>query len=151
MQEPRQTAPFAKLSLVSVTLTVIFATITHAYDYGLGHSALIAGCIVVVICSVLNILYQRTRNKAILLFYELLNAWIIIGFGIVNGFWNHAFKVFLNFLHGGYLPPVMARLFMNPKIGSVFLECVGILTFVASMFAAYYGFKLVPGKQSTYL
>jgi hypothetical protein len=32
MQEPKQTAPFAKLSLVSVTLTVIFAAITHAYD-----------------------------------------------------------------------------------------------------------------------
>ena len=134
MQENKQAMPFAK-SLISVTLTVILASITHAYEFG--YRAFVAVVIVVALLYALNILYRRTKNKASLVFYGLLNAWIIIGFGLINGFWNHTFKAFLSYLHGGYLPPFLAGLFMKPQIGSFLYEGIGTLTFVSSVFAAY--------------
>lgn len=146
MQE-HKTNYFAKLSLLSIALTVIFASITHAYQFG--YRAFVAGAIMIVILSVLNMLYQRAKNKMIFVLYALLNAWVIIGLGIINGFWNHAFKTFLNYLHGGYLPPFLAGLFIDPKIGSFLLEGAGILTFVASMIATYYILKMIPRKHNS--
>ncbi len=131
----------AGLSLAGVSAVVILASITHAYKFG--HRAFIAGVILIALLYVLNILYRRTRNKVFLVFYAVLNGWVIIGFGLFNGFWNHTFKLFLNFLHNGYLPPFMAKFFITPQIGSFFFEGVGILTFVMSIFAVYYGYKFI--------
>ncbi|MBI3378548.1 MAG: hypothetical protein HY035_09160 [Nitrospirae bacterium] len=144
LQETKQTTPIAKLFLLSIALTVILASITHAYEFG--HRAFIAGFILISLLCVLNIMCRRTSNKIFLVFYGLLNAWVIIGFGLFNGFWNHVFKVFLNYLHNGYLPPFLAKLFMTPQLGSFFFEGVGMLTFVVSMFAAYYGYKFIKEK-----
>lgn len=131
----------AGLSLAAISATVILASITHAYEFG--HRAFIAGFIVIALLCGMNILYRRTKNKVFLVFYGLLNAWVIIGFGLLNGFWNHAFKLFLNYLHNGFLPPFLAKLFMTPQTGSFFFEGAGILTFVMSIFAAYYGYKFI--------
>lgn len=141
MQEAKQTTLIAKLSLLSIALTVILASITYAYKFG--YRSFIAGFILIALLCAFNILYRRTRNKVFLVFYGLLNAWVIVGFGLFNGFWNHAFKVFLNYLHNGFLPPFLAKLFMTPQIGSLFYEGVGVLTFIMSILAAYYGYKLV--------
>lgn len=141
LQQTNQTMPISKLSLLSIALTVILASITHAYEFG--HHAFIAGFILITLISTFNIIYQRTRNKVSHVFYVLLNTLVIIGFGLFNGFWNHAFKVFLYYLHNEYLPPILAKLFMTPQIGSFFFEGVGILTFVMSVFAAYYGYKFM--------
>lgn len=146
MQPIKQATPFARQSLLSITLTVILATGTHAYEFG--YRAFIAGLIIICVFCILNIRFRRTKNKTLLLIYELLNAWIIIGFGVVNGLWNHAFKVFLKYLHGGSLPPLLARLFANPQTGSFFYESAAILTFAAGMFAAYYGFKLIEKRSN---
>jgi len=145
MQE-NKTNFFSKLSLISIALTVILTSITHAYE--LGSRALIAGGILIIIMGVLNIFYQCNTNKMLFVLYALLNAWVIVGFGVINGFWNHVFKIFLTYLHNGHLPPLLAGLFSDSKIGSIFFESVGILTFVASMFAAYYIFQMVPKKQN---
>jgi len=131
----------AMLSLASVSATVVLASITHAADYG--HRAFIAGLIVIALLWGMNLLYRRTGKKILLAFYGLLSAWVIIGFGLVNGFWNHGMKVFLYYLHNGALPPFLAKLFLTPQIGSFFIESAGILTFVLSMFAAYHGFKFM--------
>lgn len=141
IQESEQKISAAALSLAGISATIVLASITHAYQFG--YRAFIAGLIVIALLCGINLLYRRTRNKAFLVLYGLLNAWVIIGFGLLNGFWNHAFKVFLNYLHNGYLPPFLAKLFMTPQIGSAFFEGAGILTFVMSMFAAYYGYKLM--------
>jgi hypothetical protein len=140
MQE-NKTNSFGKQSLISIIFTVILASVTHAYQFG--YRAFVAGGILIIILGMLNIFYQRNKNKMLIVLYALLNAWVIVGFGIINGFWNHAFKVFLTYLHNGYLPPLLAGLFLDPKIGSVFFEGTGILTFVASMFATYYIFKMI--------
>ncbi len=141
IQASGQNISTARLSLAGISATVILASITHAYEFGI--RAFIAGFIVITLLCALNIQYRRMRNKVFLVFYGLLNAWVIIGFGLFNGFWNHSVKVFLNYLHTGYLPPFLAKLFMTPQIGSFFFEGVGILTFVMSIFAAYYAYKFI--------
>ena len=128
-------------SLASITLTVILASIVHFYEFG--YRALVAGFAVIVVIWALLLLFRQTKNKVFLIFYGLLGLWNIIGFGLFNGFWNHVFKVFLTYLHNGYLPPMLSRLFLNPKIGSFIFETAGILTFTASLFAAYYGYKFI--------
>lgn len=140
-QDSKQKISAAGLSLAGISATVILASITHAYEFG--YRAFVAGFIVIALLCAFSILYWSTRNKVFLVFYGLLNAWVIIGFGLFNGFWNHTFKVFLHYLHNGYLPPFLAKLFMTPQIGSSFFEGVGILTFVMSMFAVYYGYKFI--------
>jgi hypothetical protein len=129
------------MSLAGVSATIILASITHASRFG--YRAFIAGFIVIALLSVFNILYRRTMNKVFLVFYGLVNAWVIIGFGLINGFWNHAVKVFLFYLHNGYLPPFLAKLFMTPQMEGPFIEGIGMLTFVMSLFAAYYGYKFI--------
>ncbi|MDP4103324.1 MAG: hypothetical protein Q8935_00105 [Bacillota bacterium] len=145
MHTDEHPTPFAWLSLVSIALTVLFASATHAFQFGI--HAIIAGFFVLLILGILNTLYQRTKNNVFLIFYELLIGWIVIGFGIVNGFWNHALRLSLYYLHGGMLPPPLAKLFPDVKAENFTLETLAILTFIASIFAAYYGFKLIPKKH----
>ncbi|MBI5099546.1 MAG: hypothetical protein HZB30_09950 [Nitrospirae bacterium] len=140
-QVSEQKMSAAALSRAYLSATVILASITHAYVFG--HRAFIAGFIVIAFIYAFNILYLRTRNKVFLVFYGLLNAWVIIGFGLFNGFWNHVLKAFLNYLHNGHLPSFLAKLFMTPEIGSSYFEGVGMLTFIMSMCAAYYGYKFI--------
>lgn len=141
IQASEQKMSAAGLSLAGISATVILTSITHAY--GFGYRAFVAGFIVIAFLCAFNILYRRTGNKVFLVFYGFLNAWVIIGFGLFDGFWNHAIKVFLQYLHNGYLPPFLAKLFLTPQIRSSFFEGVGVLTFVMSMFAAYHGYKLI--------
>ena len=131
----------AALSLAGISATIILASITHVYEFG--YRAFIAGLISIALLCGMSILYQRTKKKVFLVFYGLLNAWAIIGLGLLNGFWNHSFKVFLYYLHNGALPSFLAKLFMTPQIGSFFYEGAGVLTFVMSMVASYYGYKLI--------
>lgn len=146
MQDIKQIKRFSTLSLFSITLTVSLASITHFFQFG--YRAFVAGGIIAIILIILNNLYQRNKNTIIFIFYALLNAWVIIGFGIINGFWNHTFKVFLNYLHNGYLPPFLAGLFSDPKVGSLLFEGTGIATFVMSMVATYYIFQMAPKKHT---
>ncbi len=137
-----QQAPSAAVpAMATISATVLLAAITHAYAFG--PRAVIAGLLIVAVLCGLNVLYQRTRNTAVLVLYGIITAWVIIGFGVVNGFWNHAFKAFLYYLHNGALPPLLAKLFMTPRIESPLLEGAGILTFAMSVFAAYYGYKFI--------
>lgn len=133
--------PAAMLSLAAVSATVILASITHAFESGC--RAFVAGFIVIALLWGMNILYRRTDKKVFLVLYGLLNAWVIVGFGLANGFWNHGMKLFLYYLHNGSLPPFLAKLFMTPQIGNFFIEGLGVLTFVTSMLASYYGFKFM--------
>jgi hypothetical protein len=140
-QAAEQKMSAAALSLAGISATVILASVTHAYQFG--SRAFVAGFIVIALLCGMNILYRRTSSRVFLVLYGLLNAWVIIGFGLLNGFWNHSFKVFLYYLHNGNLPPFLAKLFMTPQIGGFFYEGAGVLTFVMSMVASYYGYKLM--------
>lgn len=145
MQTTKQSFAFGNLSLISTTLAVLLGSISHAYYFG--HIAFTVGIVFILILSILFFAYKRYANKFILFFYLLLNVFVVVGFGIIDGFWNHAIKVGLTYLHGGQLPPLFIGLFQNPEIGTFFQESVGVLTFLASMFSVYYGLKLVQKKQ----
>ena len=136
-----QAMPAAVASLAASSATIVLASVTHAYEFG--YRAFAAGFAIIVLLYGISKLYQRTGHKVLLVFYGLLNAWVVIGFGLVNGFWNHAFKVFLHYLHNGSLPPFLAKLFMTPQIGSFVYEGTGVLTFAMSVAASYYGYKLI--------
>ncbi len=131
----------AALSMAAVSATVVLASITHASEFG--HRAFIAGLMVIALLGLMNSLYLRTGTSVFLVLYGLINAWVIIGFGLFSGFWNHAFKVFLYYLHNGSLPPLLAKLFAAPGIGSPFFEGAGVLTFALSLCAAYFGYKFM--------
>jgi hypothetical protein len=140
-QAIQQETPAAGLSLAAISATVILSSTTHAYESG--YRAFLAGLIVIALFFGMSILYRRTKKKYFLVLYGLLNAWVIIGFGLLSGFWNHGMKVFLYYLHNGSLPPFLAKLFMTPQIGSPFSEGAGVLTFFMSVFAAYYGSSFI--------
>ena len=141
-----KTNQYIKLSLASIIATVIFASITHTFEFGF--NALVVGAVMIAILSGLIIGYQRNKNKVLFWFYAVLNAWIIIGFGLINGFWNHTFKIGLTFLHNNSLPPAMASMFADPKIGSLLFEGAGIMTFIASLVATYYIFQMAPKRKN---
>lgn len=135
-----QAAPTGRLSLISITLTVILASIDHFYLFG--SRALVVGIGVIVLLHALIFLIWWTKNKAFLLVYGILNALIVVGFGLVNGFWNHAIKLLLTYLHNG-MPPSLANLFSHPAAGSLVYEGAGTLAFVTSLFATYFGYQFI--------
>lgn len=138
------------LSVVSISLTAALAAIGHAYDFG--PPALLAGVIVIALLIALGFGYQLSRNRLALVLYVLLSLWIIAGFGIVGGLWNHVIKLLL-YVGGGPLPPSVEPWFISLEPGSGAYETVGILTFVASVFAAVFGYRFIhvkpagPGRQ----
>ena len=133
-------------SIVSVSLTAALAAFTHAYDFG--GAALAVGGIAIVLLIMAGLGYQRTGHRAWMLFYALLNLWIIVGFGIVGGFWNHAVKVTLCAVYGGTLPSSLEPWFISLEPGTVVYEAAGILTFVGSMAAAVFGYRFVRSRPA---
>lgn len=129
----------ASPSLWSVSATVLLASITHAYESGT--PAFVVGAIIIAILFALSSHYHRTGHRLALVLYGLLNLWVIGGFGVVGGLWNHAVKVAISAVNDGALPVVVERFFMSPDLGSAMYEVVGILTFAASMFAAWFGYR----------
>lgn len=94
--------------------------------------------------------FRTTGNKTSLWAYGFLNTWLVVGFGFVDGFWNHTVKLIgfqlhsLLSLHGGVTNTVEKSF-----EGNLIYQATGILTFVASIFAAYYGYKFIRiGMQS---
>lgn len=128
-------------SLQSVSLAALLASVTHAYDFGVVAIAL--GVVVIAVLGALSARVRSSRSRVTLAVYALLNLWIIGGFGIVGGFWNHTVKLVLAAAHGGAVPQAAQRLFMSPDLGSVGYEASGVLTFVAAVLAATFGYRFV--------
>jgi hypothetical protein len=133
---------FTTLSLVSTVSTGILTSVHHVYDIGFGGIIL---ALVVVALPMLSMRQFRQRGSKVALWvYRLLTAWLVFGFGLVDGLWNHIIRplgfqlqALLSF-HGGGTKAVEKAVEWN-----FIYEGTGILTFVASMFAAYYGYKFI--------
>lgn len=139
----------ATLSFISILLTVIMASMHHIPTFG--HLAIVLGVAVGLVFLIIRAVFQYTRNEGVLLIYGLLNIIIIVGAGLIDGFWNHAFKLFIYHLHGGYIPPLLIHLFQNPAIGTLWYEATGILTFISSMFAAYFTYRFFRARHDNNL
>ena len=141
----------ATLSLVSITLTGIIATLHHVYR--LGFHLLVPGAAIILLPYLLMLWFKRAGNKAALWAYGLLNAFVILGLGFVDGFLDHtvlfsqtlAYNILLP-LHGGD-PETVEKVFslLPPAPVDAFLESTGVLTFIVSLFALYYGYKFIKG------
>ena len=129
-------------SLISIIATAVLTTVHHFYE--IGFLAVILVLLFIATPSLLIARYNKTEKKVFLWVYVLLNTWLVLGLGIVDGLFNHTTK-FLNLqvhallaLHGGSTK-VVEKAFE----GNIIYEGTGVLTFVASMFAAYYGYKFI--------
>lgn len=125
-------------SLQFVTLTVALASITHAAEFG--PAAFVVGAVSVGLMYVLLRNYRNSGSRFALVPYVVLTLWVIFGLGVVGGLWNHAVKMML-IARNGAVPEGLEGLFMSPDPGSIAMDHVGMFTFVASVPAAYFGFR----------
>ena len=130
---------YARLSVISVLVTTALITINHLYS--LGPSALGLGAVLVVLPATFLWWFRNTSSRLALAGYLLVNAWIVIGFGLQNGLW----EVTLNLFLGSFLASISTS-FPKPTIGDFWFEASGILTFVSSLFVLYFGAKLLQAK-----
>lgn len=145
------TEKYATHSLVSTLLTGILTSVHHAYE--IGYLAFVLGLVVVVLPALSMQWFRQTGSKAALWIFRLLTAWLVIGFGLADGLWNHVIKT-LGFYyvllpaHGGDAK-VVERTFsiLPPAVGNFIFEGTGILTFVAGLFAAYYAYKFAKQRK----
>jgi branched-chain amino acid transport system substrate-binding protein len=104
----------------------------------LGLVALVLGLFLAASAVMLLRWFRNTKSRAALVIYTLLNAWIIFGFGLSDGFWDSTIKVFFsNFLFQN------SRLFIRSPLGTYLFEVSGVLTFLGSMYVLYYGYKFL--------
>jgi ABC-type branched-subunit amino acid transport system substrate-binding protein len=139
------TYKYARFSLVSIVATSIVATVHHIYKLGPG--AFLLGAVIIVLPIALMLWFRKTSSSAALISYGLMNVWIIVGFGLVDGLWDHTLKIYLgNFLLSNY-----SYYFSWSPIGGFPFEATGILESVGSLFAAYYGYKFLRTAYSNEL
>ena len=133
-------------SVVSVSLTAALASVTHAYEFG--PAAFVVGAAAIAMVVALGLGYRRSGSRAALALYVALGLWIVVGLGIVGGFWNHAVKDVVCALRGGPLPASAEPWFLSPAPGDAVYETAGILTFVASVAAAVHGHRFIRARRA---
>jgi ABC-type branched-subunit amino acid transport system substrate-binding protein len=127
---------YGGLSLVSVMLTAVVITINHVYTLGTG--AFFLGFILLVVPAVLWWWLRRTQSRLALVGYLLMNAWIVVSFGLAKGFWDGVLRLFL----GTFLASRLSA-FPKPAIGLVGFELSGLLLFVGGLFVLYFAYKFI--------
>lgn len=143
---------YASVSLISTIVTATLTCIHHSYE--IGFYAVILVLLFIASPTLLMRWLRNTGNKGDLWAYGLLNAWLVLGLGLVDGLWNHTIRplgfqlhALLSFHGGG--TKVVEKTVEKAFEGNFIYEGTGILTFVASMFAAYYAYKFIRiSKQS---
>ena len=152
IQKTKEINTYANISLVSITLTGIIATLHYVYK--LGFSLLVPGAVIILLPYLLMLWFKRSGDKAALWAYGLLNAFVILGLGFADGFLDHtvlfsktlAYNILLP-MHGGD-PKIVEQVFslLPPVPVDVLLESTGVLTFIVSLFALYFGYKFIQGN-----
>jgi hypothetical protein len=137
---------YARLSLISITLTAIITSTHHVFRDGLG--LLVPGAIIILLPIVLMRWFTQTGNKWPVWIYGLYNVLIIVQLGVIDGFLDHVLKALglshLTFLPGGDAEVVQTVFSLwSPQAGNIFYEGTGILTFVGSVFATLYLFQFI--------
>jgi len=133
-------------SLWAASLTAAFAAVTHAYIFGPPALAVGVGGVAVLVA--LGLRHRRTGRPVWLWMYLLLNLWLVLGFGLVGGFWNHVVKVVVLLHHPQGMPPELGGLFIDHVMGTAGNEVAGSLTFLSSIAAAYYARRLLLGTRA---
>ncbi len=140
---------YASRSLISIIATAALTSIHHFYE--IGFLAVVLVLLFIVAPILLMQQFRNTGKKVLLWIYGLLNTWLVIGLGLVDGLFNHTMKL-LSFqvhalltLHGGSTKAVEKTF-----EGNLIYEGTGVLTFVTGIFAAYYGYKFIRTSVRSY-
>ena len=133
---------YASPSLISVIVTAVFTSLHHFYE--IGFLAVVLVLLFIISPTLLMQQFRNTRKRVFLWIYGILSIWLVIGLGLVDGLFNHTIKLLssqvhaLLALHGGGTKAVEKTF-----EGNLIYQSTGVLTFVASMFAVYYGYKFI--------
>lgn len=138
---------FAKSSLFSVILTALATSVHHYYEIGIHVIFLIL--VFILIPTLLMLRIQNSNKKIYLWIYGFLNVWLVAGFGFIDGFWNHTLKIFDSGINSlimsahGSMHGIGGGATEDNLAGNHIYQGAGILTFIAALFAAYYGYNFI--------
>lgn len=131
------TRRYARLSLTSILITSVLTTIHHYYRLGLGTLGL--GAMVIGLPIAMFLWFRNRKTRIALIGYALVSGWIIVGFGLVDGLWDSALKLFL----GNFLLVQYGQYFSWDPVGNFPFEATGVLAAISSLFAAYYLYRFL--------
>jgi len=126
-------------SVVAVALTAVAITFNHVFTLGSG--AFVLGATLLAVPPVLWIWFRRTGNRWALAAYGVMNAWIVVGFGVIKGLWEITLPIFA----GTWLSSVSTA-YPKPVFGDFGFEISGVAMFLGSLFVLYYGLQLVRSR-----
>jgi ABC-type branched-subunit amino acid transport system substrate-binding protein len=125
-------------SVIAVALTTVAITFNHVFT--LGGVAFLLGATLLVLPPALWIWFRRTGNRWALAAYGVMNAWIVVGFGVIKGLWDITLPIFA----GTFLSSVSTA-YPKPVFGAFGFEISGVAMFLGSLFVLYYGLQLIQG------
>src|SRR5437667_2472873 len=114
----------SRASIISVMLTAIAISVNHVYTLGAG--TLLLGATLLVLPAVLFTWFKKTGSTPAFIGYLLMNAWMVLGFGL-KGLWTNALPVFV----GTSLASVSTA-YPRPAIGAFGFEMSGLVMFLGS-------------------
>lgn len=138
-------------SVITVALTSILTSLHHIFRLGLGSIPMWIPVIMLPIG--LATLYKRSqfKNKWLLGAYGLVSYVIIFWFGIVDGLFDHTFRVLgldnITWLPGGDVEIIQTAF----QIGSAetshwIFQITGAFVFIVSLFALFYTTRFILGR-----
>lgn len=130
----------ARRSLVSVVLAAIATTAHHLYT--LGPRAWILGLALTLLPAGLWVWYRRTGSRVAGVGYLVMAAWIVLGFGLKNGLWDNALRLFLGTLLG-----TLSTSFAPPVVGTFGYEASAILTFYGALHVLWSAVRFVEAEH----
>lgn len=128
--------------MASIIATSVPIAVYHWFVLGRGAFALAAS---VVLLAIGASTWLRTRQRRVAIAaFSLLNAWIVIGFGLMKGFWATTLKLFV-----GTMLAQISLAFPKPAVGPTMQEMSGVLMFLGSLFVAHYAFETLAAMRDT--
>ena len=130
---------YALRSLLGIEVLSLLTSIHHLDELGI--IFLVPATLAVGLPLIFMGWFLRKYSNIARWAYTATVALMILGFGLIDGLWNHAIKMVVFFLHGANEGGMAELPF--PLVGSVFHEVTGVLAFVATIFAVYFGYSFI--------
>ena len=134
----------ARRSLLSVIVTAAIITANHLYV--LGPQAFALGTVLVLGPVALLWWFRNTQSAVAFAGYLAMNLWIVLGFGLMKGFWGITLPLYV-----GTALSSLSAAYPRPTLGPYGFEASGILMFVGALFVGYYAYQLIEAKRSAAL
>ena len=144
VQKQIATGTYALRSLLAVEALSLLTSIHHVDELGL--TFLAPAALAISLPLIFMWWFRQKRSNVARWFYGGFALLMILGFGIADGFWNHTVKMIIFFLRGSERANMVGLPF--PSVGSTFHEVTGVLTFVATLFAAYFSYRFMANTRN---